>query len=272
MKAWAKKLPNWQVKNGPALNKMEIIRLAKQNSPTILFLHGGPGMDSSYFLPYLKPLSQWYGLAFYTQGSKGHQPEDLLTELDQVYQELETAGQPIVIFAHSFGSQLCLKYLSNKIPDSLTNLILCGWVYDSTWITEYYKRFPEELKNEEKMETSQDFKTIMIRQLDKYFTKDFLHEGKKIIDRIQYNPSLFETIMSSSLVQFDSKPTLTSLNIPIISIAGECDQIISLNYIQTGERLNANIHPVIIKQASHFPFVENQNQVIKEIRTFIENY
>lgn len=46
----------------------------------IVFVHGGPGFDHSYFLPHVKPLADDYQLIFYDQRVSGRSPVDLPPE------------------------------------------------------------------------------------------------------------------------------------------------------------------------------------------------
>ena len=93
----------------------------------VICLHGGPGMDDSYFLPYLQAPFQSYELVLYTQGeaSNGHDINALVAELDNLVDQF--TGNRVFLLGHSFGGALALEYLARH-GKKIAGLILCSWL------------------------------------------------------------------------------------------------------------------------------------------------
>ncbi|MDO8526659.1 MAG: alpha/beta hydrolase [Deltaproteobacteria bacterium] len=233
-----------------------------------LMLHGGPGLDCSYFLPFLAPLQQNASLLFYTQGSSGALTmQGLLRELEAIFKLFK--NDEVIVFAHSFGAALIFEYIKTYGSDSVTALVLSSWIYDTQWIARYFSKFPNDI--EESYKTNDAYKAQMLKIADRYFTSFFVDRGKRIFENIKYNAALSNAIWQESLADFDGRQVVRDFKKPILSLSGADDLITDSDYVHSGASLNANIQEIQINNAGHFPFAEREEDFNEAVRRFIES-
>ena len=247
----------------------------KFDKGTIVFLHGGPGMDSSYLLPAMNDLSSNHSLLFYDMGQgecSDYDIEYLLVELNEVIGSIDS--KKIILFGHSFGSALALEYVGRYNPQSLHALIFVSWIYDNGW----NKRLPRNLKKTIERVNSADYagfshddtlKKQTLEYYKHYFNESCQDIGRKILNKISYNAKLQNDFFKNYLNHFDCNNILKKINVPILSIAGKGDEIVPIGYIQRSYDLIKNISTLELDNCAHFPFIEQQDSVLKEIKNFI---
>lgn len=236
----------------------------------VVCLHGGPGLDASYFFPYLNPLLNHVSLVHFRQGNPGVLClEDLVSEVDDVIKRLPE-GAIVYLLGHSWGGALALEYV-RRYPRAVTGLILISWVYDSEW-HKYRdsKSAPKPIPDYASLLTADErFAFVTKAVSDLYFNKKVLKEGKQILDRIDYNGDLWERFGKSFVYdKLFSCDVLSSLTIPTISISGTNDRCVPVEYVRKGVSLNPMIYSVEIQGADHFPFV----QFSKEFNSSVVNF
>ncbi len=116
--------------NGTSL----FIREIGAGSP-IIIIHGGPGLNHSYFLPHLNSLATKYRLIFYDQRACGNSSGRVdsaqmslslfVEDIEQIRNSLKLGK--ITILAHSWGGLVAMNYAS-KYSRNLNALILSNSV------------------------------------------------------------------------------------------------------------------------------------------------
>jgi proline iminopeptidase len=101
-----------------------------KGSPLVV-VHGGPGADHTYFLPYLLPLARTHRLIFIDERGSGRSQrlqdtsqytvENMVEDLEDVRQALKLGK--ISLLGHSYGGVLAQAY-ALKYQQNLTHLIL----------------------------------------------------------------------------------------------------------------------------------------------------
>lgn len=212
----------------------------------LLLVHGGPGLDDSYFYPYLNKLKFSFDMHSYTIGEMSHECsfEALIQELEHKIDDLDNSD--LYLLGHSFGAALILSQ-NKKTIGKVKHIFLSNWIYDSAWIDEYFKNFPEE-RNKKLMTLKEGF----ISRIDQYFVDSCI--GKHVLDKIQYRDTLFSKI-SPIFSNLDLKPKVKTFSKKITSISSDGDKITSQKYIDEICR-TLEIPNNYIKNAGHFPFVE----------------
>jgi proline iminopeptidase len=238
----------------------------------IVCLHGGPGLDASYFFPYLNPLLKYVSLVHFRQGKPGSASlDDVVSEVEDVMKRLPE-GAIVYLLGHSWGGALALEYV-RRHPKSVTGLILTSWVYDSEW-HQYRDRksAPKPIPDYTSLPTADErFSFVTKAVSDLYFNEDVLKEGEKILHRIDYNGDLWERFGQSFVYdKLNSRDVLASLTIPTISISGTNDLCVPVEYVRKGLSLNHLIHSVEIPGADHFPFVQYSNEFNSSVISFIK--
>jgi len=110
------------------------------NDSVIVFVHGGPGLSSSYFKEWFEYLRPSYDLFFYDQDyskcSSGNAIEVLSNELVGKTVELAKYYSNIVFFAHSWGTFLLLssiKRICSQVQCSKIRTIILSNPADLDW-------------------------------------------------------------------------------------------------------------------------------------------
>jgi proline iminopeptidase len=121
-------LPRIEV-NGTALH---VTDLGDPGDPLIVFVHGGPGNDHRHFLVWADLVDAGYRLVMYDQRgaglsrrhSKGEVSVELaLADLQAVIDHHRVGDEPVVLFAHSWGSMLSTG-LINREPRQVAGAVL----------------------------------------------------------------------------------------------------------------------------------------------------
>lgn len=99
----------------------------------LLIVHGGPGADHTYFLPYLLPLARRNKLVFIDERGSGQSQlladpagytvENMVEDVEAVRQALGLGKMSLL--GHSYGGVLAQAY-ALKYQQNLTRLILCS--------------------------------------------------------------------------------------------------------------------------------------------------
>jgi proline iminopeptidase len=108
-----------------------IYYLSLGNGSPLVIVHGGPGAEHSYFLPYLLPLSRTHRLIFIDERGSGRSQrlqdtslytvENMVEDVEDVRQALNLGK--ISLLGHSYGGVLAQAY-ALKYQQNLTHLIL----------------------------------------------------------------------------------------------------------------------------------------------------
>lgn len=214
---------------------------------TLILLHGGPGLDPSYFFPSLDPLKDSFNIVTYTIGSTASEPTltNLQTEYSSMLQSLENENFSII--AHSFGSFLALSEATIERYDNINKIFLVNWIYDSEWIEEFYERNPEEKDN--------NFTTLKesFIHYSKYYFKD-LSLASSVFDKIKYSDRIFKQI-SLEFGKISLFELANKLSQKIVSISSEYDGITSKQYHNKINKM-LNLNNYHFKNSGHFPFIE----------------
>jgi len=101
------------------------------NGPPLMVVHGGPGADHTYFLPYLLPLARTHRLIFIDERGSGRSQrlqdaslytvENMVEDVEDVRTALNLGK--ISLLGHSYGGVLAEAY-ALKYQQNLTHLIL----------------------------------------------------------------------------------------------------------------------------------------------------
>ena len=106
----------------------------------VLFVHGGPGLSSSYFKPWFDALTNKYDLLFYDQNYNIPENKTAIEALtEELYEKIHYAVsnyKKVVLFVHSWGVFVMLNvfynYAGAEILDKLDKIILSN-PSDSNW-------------------------------------------------------------------------------------------------------------------------------------------
>ncbi len=262
------------------------------NGEPLIVLHGGPGLDHTYFLPQMQELASNYRLIFYDQRACGRssisvQPETI--SMDGFVEDLEALRQQmgldqINLMGHSWGGLLAMHY-SIKYPQHLKSLILCNSVGATT----------EGREQEAAILQSRRTKTDSVEQ--GYVLESEAYKSGQIgayqdIFRILFRPQFYDRkktreltltfqetfretsrmmhLLGPDLREYDLGAQLEQVEVPTLLVYGDYDPWSTLAAPDIlGHLPNAKLET--IKNCGHFPYIEEPEQFFKIVRNFLEN-
>lgn len=231
------------------------------NKKNLLLIHGGPGLDDSYFFPFLSPLEEFYNLISYRIGSrcKDYSLDSLVHELENVINKID--GDNLNVLAHSFASVILLNS-KDKVLNRFSNLILSNWIYNTEWIDIFHKKYPEAAETE-----GNSLKEDMLKQVDYYFCD--INLGTKVLNQISFSDEIYQQSLACYEHLDLSLRVEKHLN-KITSVCSEFDKIVPSEYISMiTNRLN--IKNYLIPNAGHFPFAEQPEIYLNNLKHIINN-
>ena len=151
--------------------------------PSIIVLHGGPGMDQSYLLPQMLALAKDHEIIFYDQRGSGkssvHPLDPNQTTVKRFVEDLEAVRKyfcykKIILLGHSWGGLLAAEY-AIAYPQHVDALILINSV---PFTSEGFQKFEKEYTRrttdiQKQLEQMQNSKKL--QQADPEATVAFYH-------------------------------------------------------------------------------------------------
>lgn len=272
--------------NGTEIN----VRIIGKGSP-LLVVHGGPGLNHSYFLPHFNKLSSKHRLIFIDQRACGKSAGSLDStqmSLDWFVKDMEAVRielklGKVSVLAHSWGGLLGMLYAS-KYPESIRSLILSNSV--SPKVGEYDRQTNQIVNSryskEDSILRSETLQSKSFRDGDlevykllfkisfkqSFFNKRYIDSLNLLLpsDFIQKRKTLF--FMTKELSNYDFYFDLRKINCPTLIIHGDYDAI----PIELAQNINKSIRKstlVVIKNAGHFPFIEEKSAFFNRVENFL---
>ncbi|MBA2652383.1 MAG: alpha/beta hydrolase [Tatlockia sp.] len=244
-----------------------------------LFLPGGPGLGSESLVP-LTQLLKLPGRIWHLDlpGDGSNLTEDdskFFSKWSEALREVVSALDDIILVAHSTGGMYALA--TEDLEKSLTGLVLMDSAPDASWqqhFMRHVKRHPiPEVEILHKIYTknpdNEILKNLTLLSAPYLFTKEGLSKDISFLESLPYN---FRTCDWSARY-FDTtyKAKWIPKNIPTLILAGEEDFITPISlFMESKEFQNPNILIKTIKNAAHFPWIENPNEVSRAFTEYFQ--
>lgn len=249
------------------IDGLNIFYRVEGSGNNLILLHGwGVSSDSLYpILNYLKRSYKVYALDLPGFGrsdipKSSFDGENYKNIVLKFIKELNI--NDYVIIGHSFGGRIGIR-ISRENNPNLKGLILI----DSAGIRD---------KKSLKQKLSEGLFKLIKRVVLKIFKKE---KGEKILDffrnilgSIDYKSQkgiLRETLVK--IVNEDLKPFLKDIKVKTLIIWGEKDRDLPLRHAFIFKNLIKNSKLIIIKDGSHYPFLENLTKVLNSIELFLRD-
>lgn len=272
----------------------------------LLVVHGGPGADHSYFLPYLLPLARTHRLIFVDERGSGRSQrlqdvnqytvEAMVEDVEDVRQALNLGK--ISLLGHSYGGVLAEAY-ALKYQQNLTHLILNS-TFPSTRqmnavLAREKARIPaDKLKRLNELEASGLFGKGEIWERGRYPAEyanlawgpgyfPFLYGARpdSTYDPASGAPTNWELyremwgshgefIIDGNLKSVEYLDRLATIHVPTLVMAGdhdECDPALSK---EMHEKI-AGSQLVILPNSGHMNFVDQPDLWEKAVEGFLSN-
>jgi proline iminopeptidase len=251
-----------------------------------LVMHGGLGLDHSYFRPGLDLLGDFFELYYYDHrghGRSGPAPietityETLADDAEKLRKKL--GYEKIGIIGHSAGGCVALHY-AIRHPDHIRYLILL----DTSPIFDYpaeimeniarKKPTPEILKalNAPSAKTAEEFQEQFRAYLPIYF-HNFNSEMQEKAQHIVENTIFTHEILNhqdSLMEKYNVCPYLKEIQTPTLILVGEDDAICPPSQANRMRKEITNSEIYVFPKCGHFPFLEKPKDFMAVIQTWID--
>lgn len=263
-------------------SRLQIIKTHSGKNYHWLFLPGGPGLGSES----LNELSQILQLPGTTWHLDLPGDGSNVTANDNQYFSQWSEGlleavktlENVILVAHSTGGMYALA--TPQLEKYLTGLVLMDSSPDATWQTifsDYSKQHP--LNEIEKLQTSykktpnnETLKKLTIASAPYLFTSAGLKKGIALLESLS---SFNFKSCDWSAQHFDAsyKAKWVPKNIPTLILAGDEDHLTPLYlFSENKEFQRDNILIRSIKNAGHFPWIDNPKQVIAVFEEYSQKF
>ncbi len=248
-------------------------------------LHGGPGMDHSYFRPWLSPLTDKLQLIYVDHRGNGRSQrlpneqytiEHMADDLEQLrlYLGLE---QPIVL-GNSFGGMLAQVY-ATRYPESYSRLVLVSTTPSYDFFAEATAIAEERATDEQKrvmpslfegnVRTEAEYHQWWEVMLPLYFYRYDSVVGAAMLGRTVGNPEVARYMFDQVIPHYDVRPQLGAITAPTLVISGRHDWITPPTQGEEIHRLIPHSENVVFEKSGHMPFIEEQDDFLAVVRRFL---
>lgn len=256
----------------------------------LLIVHGGPGLNHQYFLPFLEPLARKYQLIFYDQRSTGASQLDVKANMniktfveDMEGIRIAFGYDKINILAHSWGSIPAAAYMIAH-PEHVQSMIFCNPVplnsIDNHLINEATaaRVTPIDSIERARLIASPGFQKGDVATIDSLmrlsFKSIFCDTNKmELLDMHLPENYMVSSLslygLANDMKRYNYLPALHNGTIPTLIIHGNCD----LTPITVDTALQQDIpgaQIVVFEHSGHFPFLEENKFFIKTVNVFIK--
>ncbi|MEI6242435.1 MAG: alpha/beta hydrolase [Chlamydiota bacterium] len=261
----------------PSGARLQLVRSVEGQNLNWLFLPGGPGLGSESLLQLLNilelPGNMWC-LDLPGDGSNTtSNNKEAFSHLFDALFEAVTEFKNVILVAHSTGGMYALS--TPKIEPFLKGLILLDSAPDAVW----QRSFEEMVRNcpifgmdslQEKYlrnPNNETLKELTIASSPYLFTKEGFNRGIEMLSSLPYN---YESCQWSD-EHFDRtyQSKWVPQTIPTLILTGEQDLIIPLRMFTVAKQFHRdNIVFRSIRNAGHFPWIDNPVDVVAEFEAF----
>lgn len=259
-------------------------RLVKSNaaksSYNWLFLPGGPGADSSYYVSLINKLDvpgNFWLIDFPANGNNTQDPIEIDYDFDQwencLIPAIQRFENPILV-GHSFGGMFPLLF-----PD--LEKILKGFILlnaaSKLWLSEaanYAKENNVSMRSEAGIKfrenpTEETFRAALLANAHCHFPPMSINPGKKMLEQIPFNyRAMLWWIKKAQEINFDAQ--WIPQEVPTLIMRGTQDFIVPCRVFEEDKRFQRkNIKIETLENAGHFLWVEQMASVKRFIHDLI---
>lgn len=264
----------------------------RKEDPPLLCVHGGPGLDGSYFFPEaagfgpgLRELAREHRVIAYDQrgcGGSGipdvEEPLALSRHVDDIGAVSQALGlEAPAILAHSFGTVLALLHTLYH-PDGVSRLVLTGGAPTREFMDGYRRAVQEELPEEDRRALAdlqgEELTDEVYRERFRHALPLYFHRPLEPADRdafvagIRFSARVNRAI-AVGLEAYDMTFALPNIRVPALCIYGESDRVVQPAYqLQVRGHLRT-ARFVAFRDSGHFPFLEEPDAFASVVHYFL---
>lgn len=253
----------------------------------MMMMHGGPGLDHSYFLPWFDALCSHMELVYYDHRGNGlsERPDSLAGISHDTWVEDADALRAhlghdrIILFGHSYGGALALEY-ALKHGDRLAGLVLCctAPTFDYLDVVLQNARAKGTPKQLSALKTvlsgtlreDAEWRKMWMTYLPLYFKRYDPAVGAAMDRKMTYSVAAQNHANAHCLPSFNTVDRLGRIETPTLVISGREDWITP--HAQAGGRIQAGLphaEAVVFGESGHFPFIEETGPFMQLISDWV---
>lgn len=263
---------------------MKLFREVLGSGPPLVALHGGFGLDHSYFLPHLAEAPAQ--LVLPDLRGCGRSPREgledaslatLAQDLDELRGEL--GHEEWTVLGHSFGSYVALEY-ARLFPQRTRRLALVGGAPAFDYPDVIGGNLARLATAEQgavlqkamiaPLTSDEEFRQAWMLVLPLYFRELDPQVARAMDAAMIYSaPALFHGFRMLS--QFSALPWISELAMPVLAVAGRYDWIAPP--AQGAQRLARGLpqaRVTIFEESGHFPFIEERSRFLQLLGDFVQ--
>jgi proline iminopeptidase len=256
----------------------------------LLAIHGGLGLDHSYFEPWLDPLESGFQLIYPDLRGEGRSAgvADSEFTLDKMIDDLEALRIALgikrwAVLGHSYGGFLAQAY-ALKYSDAVAGLVLADtspaprlisgeaarpWLAArmTPSIAAAFGEIAKLAAGSVPEGGDEQFKTLWHKVLQVYFDAA-PPETLILADKTVYREHAF--VLGARLTDgFDARPALARLTMPTLIVVGARDAILPLDHSEALAKAIPGARLEVFDRSGHFPFIEEPARFVAAIRSFL---
>ena len=269
------------------INDHEVFYTTNGQGRPMLLMHGGSGLDHTYFRPWLDTLSDQLQLIYYDQFGQGRSTrpqsyEDISmhTWADEADALRDHLGyERVILLGHSYGGFIAQEYALLH-GNHLDGLIICDTApvldYIDVAMAKAQKRgTPEQFQAliaglSAPVADDATFRQLWTTILPLYFNKYDPQVAATQDEATLYSAGAFNQGMGKLVSTFNVLSRLSEITVPTLVIAGRHDWITPP--AQGAERLHAALPDSkldIFEDSGHFPFIEENDKFVATVRDWV---
>ena len=262
---------------------------AKGEGEAVLVIHGGPGLNHAYFVPYLEGLEKDYRVIYFDQRASGKSstPHSDSISIKFLTDDIEAIRKhfkitKLNILAHSWGAVLAVSYASdyreNVRAMILSNPAALSREYDAE-IMQLSKKRTSNADSAERakmiksgLKTSTDYEQLMklTFKMSAFNRANIDKLNLNIPDNFaKANQALFGGLMRDPAFQKNFYNELKNFNFPVLIIRGAVD-IESASALHRLRSSLPNSRTEVFTESGHFPFVEETKKFNRVASQFLK--
>jgi pimeloyl-ACP methyl ester carboxylesterase len=248
----------------------------------VIVLHGGPGMDHTMFRPYLDPLGEDFRLVYVDERGQGRSdrvdPASLSLEVFARDVDLlaEALGlEHFALLGHSFGA-IIATYHATELQTAAAYVISGGGDTSDALMADVEASFEQmgerghaiaaSWEDEKTVETEEQLRELLRVQMPFHFHGD---PPPGYGDETIGTPDVLRHFANVGYGDFDYRPKLAEVHKPTLLIVGEHDRTTTPRAARILHDGIANSELVIVPEAGHMSFVEQQAPYVEAVRRFL---
>ena len=262
--------------------------------PAILFVHGGPGLDHSYFLPQMARLARSHRLIFYDQRACGRSSVDVDSStitLNAFVEDIEALRKAanlgkLNLLGHSWGGLLAMLY-ARQYPQNLASLLLVNTTPASTKARNAsFAVMQNRTTPEDSIALAGIVSTTAFRERNPAIMATFfrlLFKGAfcdrryadsltfAFSDNLPKTSALMKYLaLDPSATTYDITQDLKRITCPTLIVGGACD-LVSADALEEIHSHVKGSRVVILRNAGHFPYIESADSFFPAVEQFLHD-